>query len=130
MLEQVNLSMSTYRDDSEISRFNALAPMTWFAVSPDFYAVLSTALAVGWQSDGAYDVTVGPLVDLWGFGPDWAIDGATAGRADQQRCWSRWARTHLRLDGDDRQRAETGRAVARFFLHRQGLCASTGSPSG
>lgn len=68
-LERVNQSMSTYRQDSEISRFNALAPDTWFAISDDFHAVLSTAMAVGWQSEGAYDVTVAPLVDLWGFGP-------------------------------------------------------------
>ena len=52
-LEQVNRSMSTYRDDSEISRFNATEPGTWFAVSEDFYAVLSAALAVGWLSTGA-----------------------------------------------------------------------------
>ncbi len=68
-LERVNQSMSTYRQDSEISRFNTLAPDTWFPVSADFHAVLSTAMAVGWQSEGAYDVTVAPLVDLWGFGP-------------------------------------------------------------
>jgi len=69
ILDSVNQSMSTYRDDSEISRFNALEPDVWFPISADFYTVLSTALAIGWQSDGAYDVTVGPLVDLWGFGP-------------------------------------------------------------
>jgi thiamine biosynthesis lipoprotein len=73
-LEAIDHSMSTYRDDSEISRFNALAPDTWFVVSPEFYSVLSTALVVGRASDGAYDVTVAPLVDLWGFGPGAAID--------------------------------------------------------
>ena len=68
-LEQVEQSMSTYRDDSEISRFNRAPVDTWFAVSGEFYSVLSAALAVGRDSAGAYDVTVAPLVDLWGFGP-------------------------------------------------------------
>lgn len=68
-LEQVNRSMSTYRADSEISRFNALDANTWFNASAEFFLVLSTALDIGNKSEGAYDVTVGPLVDLWGFGP-------------------------------------------------------------
>ena len=69
LLEQVNASMSTYRTDSEISRFNAAPVNEWFDVSTDFYIVLSAAMAISWQSDGAFDVTVGPLVNLWGFGP-------------------------------------------------------------
>jgi FAD:protein FMN transferase len=68
-LEAVNASMSTYRPDSEISRFNTAPVDEWFEVSSDFYLVLSAAMAISWQSDGAYDVTVGPLVNLWGFGP-------------------------------------------------------------
>jgi FAD:protein FMN transferase len=76
VLEDVNRSMSTYRENSEISRFNSAAPDTWFDLSAEFYTVLSTALAVGWQSNGAYDVTVGPLVDLWGFGPAGVVAAA------------------------------------------------------
>lgn len=68
-LEAVNASMSTYQANSEISRFNAASVDEWFEVSTDFYLVLSAAMAISWQSDGAYDVTVGPLVNLWGFGP-------------------------------------------------------------
>ena len=73
-LDEVNRSMSTYLADSEISRFNALAIGTWFVTSSDFFRVLSTALEVGRQSEGAYDVTVAPLVELWGFGPGGAIE--------------------------------------------------------
>jgi thiamine biosynthesis lipoprotein len=68
-LEEVNASMSTYREDSEISRLNTAPLDTWVDVSLPFYTVLSTALEVGRSSGGAYDVTVGPLVNLWGFGP-------------------------------------------------------------
>ncbi len=73
-LERVNSSMSTYRSDSEISRFNAGAPLAWFRSSEDFFQVLTAALEVGGKSEGAYDVTVAPLVNLWGFGPDGIID--------------------------------------------------------
>ena len=69
ILESVNASMSTYLDDSEISRLNRSATNQWFGLSSEFYQVLSAALAVGRESGGAYDITVGPLVNLWGFGP-------------------------------------------------------------
>jgi len=98
-LERVNASMSTYRPDSEISRFNALDTHTWFAASPDFFRVLTTALAVGSQSEVAYDVTVAPLVDLWGFGPGGAIDEPPS---DQQiaQVKKRVGQGNLRIDDE------------------------------
>jgi len=74
ILEDVNLSMSTYRSDSEISRFNSLQQNQWYPVSAGFLVVLQAAMLIGDASDGAYDVTVGPVVNLWGFGPADAID--------------------------------------------------------
>ena len=68
VLEAVNASMSTWREDSEISRFNAAAAETWYPLSQDFADLFEMARAVSEASFGAYDVTVGPLVDLWGFG--------------------------------------------------------------
>ena len=99
VLEAVNLSMSTYREDSEISRFNALPVDEWFAVSPDFYTVLSTAMAISWQSNGAYDVTVAPLVDLWGFGPAGPVSEPPSDDAVTE-VLERVGQDHLRLDGD------------------------------
>ena len=69
LLKDINSSMSTYHPDSEISRFNRLEADEWFSVSADFFEVLEAALRVGQASGGAYDVTVGPLVERWGFGP-------------------------------------------------------------
>jgi len=74
ILERINASMSTYRQDSEISAFNQLPVGQWFEVSEDFYQVLVMARSVTIASGGAYDVTVAPLVNLWGFGPDGATD--------------------------------------------------------
>jgi len=69
-LEDVNRRMSTWREDSEVSLFNAAPPGEWFPVSEDTAALVAMAQAVSRMSDGAFDVTVGPVVDLWGFGPD------------------------------------------------------------
>jgi thiamine biosynthesis lipoprotein len=69
ILQAVNASMSTYLPDSEISRFNRLPVDQWLVVSDDFIQVLLLARQVSQASAGAYDVTIGPLVDLWGFGP-------------------------------------------------------------
>ena len=69
-LEQLNQSMSTYRVDSEISRFNRLKSIdTNFKISDDFLAVMLAGDAVYRLTDGAWDGTVSPLVSLWGFGP-------------------------------------------------------------
>jgi len=69
-LEQVNAEMSTYRPESDLSRFNAAEAGTLLALPDDTVKVLSAAFAISSMTDGAYDVTVGPLVNLWGFGPD------------------------------------------------------------
>ncbi len=61
--------MSTYIATSELSRFNDQQSTDWFAVSSETAAVVALALEINAQTDGAFDVTVGPLVDLWGFGP-------------------------------------------------------------
>jgi thiamine biosynthesis lipoprotein len=96
-LEQVNRAMSTYMDDSEISRFNALAPQQWFKFSPEFFTVLTTALDVGQKSEGAYDVTVMPLVDLWGFGPKGMTDTAP-GAGAIEKLLEQVGQDHIRLD--------------------------------
>lgn len=69
ILERVNNSMSTYRADSELSRFNNNASTDWIPVSRELLSVLQEAKRTSEQTGGAFDVTVGPLVNLWGFGP-------------------------------------------------------------
>ena len=78
-LDELEDHFSTYRPDSEISRFNAYPGQEWFAVSPVFIDVFRQAMSVNELSGGAFDPTVGPLVDLWGFGA-----GGDAGRIPQQ----------------------------------------------
>ena len=68
-LDDLEKQMSTWRADSVLSRFNAARDTNWFPVPRDTVVVVREALAVSRLTDGAFDVTVFPLVQLWGFGP-------------------------------------------------------------
>lgn len=65
----VDDSMNNYRADSTISELNALDAMTVFEVDWDFALVFNTAFDIYTATDGAYDPSVSPLVNSWGFGP-------------------------------------------------------------
>ncbi|ELE5028715.1 FAD:protein FMN transferase [Vibrio fluvialis] len=70
LLEEVNDQMSTYRKDSELSRFNQYQGIDPFEVSNQTATVVKEAIRLNGLTEGALDVTVGPLVNLWGFGPE------------------------------------------------------------
>lgn len=77
-LDAVDGMMSTYKSDSEVSRFNAFeSTEDWFDVSAETAKVVSLALEISRLTGGAFDITVGPLVDLWGFGPKTGIGSET-----------------------------------------------------
>ena len=69
-LELLERSMSTWMPDSELSLFNAAETTDWFRVSILLCAAVSDAQTISRLTGGAFDITVGPLVNLWGFGPD------------------------------------------------------------
>jgi len=75
-IDEVDKTMSTYRQDSELSRFNRSHDTNWQPVSEDLATLVAEALEISRWSGGAFDVTVGPLVNLWGFGPDQRIQQA------------------------------------------------------
>jgi FAD:protein FMN transferase len=68
VLIEVNNQMSTYLKDSEISLFNSSQDTSWFKVSYDFAAVVEDAIKIGHETESIYDITIGPVVNLWGFG--------------------------------------------------------------
>ncbi len=70
LFEQVNAQMSTYLTNSELSIFNRSSQTNWFPVSKELAEVFARSRAISEISGGAFDITVGPLVNLWGFGPE------------------------------------------------------------
>jgi FAD:protein FMN transferase len=68
--DRVDEGMSIFRPNSEVSQFNRAAAGAAFSVSEELFAVLSAAQRVSQWSGGAFDVTVAPLVESWGFGTD------------------------------------------------------------
>ncbi len=69
VLTRIVAQMSNWDGGSDLSRFNRAGAGSWFPLPADFHVVLDYALALAEDTGGAYDPTVGPLVDLWGFGP-------------------------------------------------------------
>ena len=72
--ERVDALMSTYRTDSELSRFNRHASTDPYRLSHETFSVLALAQATSELTGGAFDITVGRLVDAWGFGPSGETD--------------------------------------------------------
>lgn len=70
LLDDIENKMSTYRSESELSRLNRAAIDKPIQLSSELYLVIQRAQEISVLSEGAFDVTVGPLVNLWGFGPD------------------------------------------------------------
>ncbi len=73
-LHDVNQIMSTYIEGSELSLLNDGKSNQWLKLSKPLFDVLSLSKAIHLESDGAFDVTIAPLVNLWGFGPLFSVD--------------------------------------------------------
>jgi len=72
-LQAIDLLASTWRDDSELTAFNRDLSVDWIPVSKDLCTLLEGALDISEATGGAFDLTIGPLTNLWGFGPDGQI---------------------------------------------------------
>jgi len=96
ILEKINRQMSTYLTDSELSQFNRNQATGWIDASRELADVMKQALRVSAMTKGAFDVTVGPLVNLWGFGASTGIDQVPSDR-DIREARKRVGYTGLRV---------------------------------
>ncbi len=77
-LDAIDARMTTYSATSELARFNASDSTQWVSVSGELVRVVAEALRIGELTGGAFNITAGPLVELWGFGAASAIDAPPA----------------------------------------------------
>lgn len=77
LLDKIDSMMSTYKPDSELSRFNQHQSTEPFKVSPEMIEIFQLAREVSDTTNGAFDITVGPIVNAWGFGPEKRKDPPT-----------------------------------------------------
>jgi thiamine biosynthesis lipoprotein len=68
ILDNINQKMSTYIGDSELSIINQSTNAEWITISEELFQVIQSAQAISEQTNGAFDITIGAIVNLWGFG--------------------------------------------------------------
>jgi len=73
-VRKIDNLMSTYKPDSELSRFNQSKSNDWFPVSEETREVVTLAREISDLTDGAFDPTILPLVELWGFGSEGSVN--------------------------------------------------------
>jgi thiamine biosynthesis lipoprotein len=98
ILAEVDQQLSTYRDDSLIAQFNAMPANSCQLMPAQLLALVAFAEQLSVQSAGAFDLTLEPLLNLWGFGPQSSIQQVpTAAQIAQVS--ERVGYQHLRVDG-------------------------------
>ena len=99
VLAEVDLQMSTYRSDSDIERFNHLPANRCQVMPAGVLQLVRFGEQLSIASQGSYDLTVEPLLDLWGFGPQARIERVPTPEQVAQ-VLQRVGHGHLRIDGD------------------------------
>ncbi|CAI8757026.1 FAD:protein FMN transferase [Pseudomonas sp. IT-P74] len=99
ILADIDRQMSTYRSDSDIERFNALPANGCQVMPASILELVRVGEQLSVQSDGSYDLTVEPLLNLWGFGPQAREEKVptTEALAEARK---RVGHQHLRIEGD------------------------------
>ncbi|MCQ6256885.1 FAD:protein FMN transferase [Pseudomonas sp. Q11] len=99
ILAEVDRQFSTYRSDSDIERFNALPANSCQLMPGPVLELVRVGEQLSVQSDGSFDLTVEPLLNLWGFGPQSREENVPTAEALAQ-VRQRVGRGHLRIDGE------------------------------
>lgn len=98
-LDELEALFSNWKQDSAVSRFNAATATEWQPVPRELAEVVAFALELSRETDGAFDVTVEPLIDLWGFGAKGRVSEPPADveiAAVKARCG--WQKLEVKLD--------------------------------
>lgn len=114
--------MSTYAEDSELSKINKAAVGETLSLSRSMSEVIGLALEINALTSGAFDVTVGPLVNRWGFGPAHASAERIPSQAEIDELLSRVGSHYLQWDSQ----ASTLRKDADVYIDLSGIAKGYG----
>lgn len=106
-LDELDAMLSNWRNDSTISRFNESSRTDWQSVPKEVAEVVTFAQELSRETNGAFDVTLSPLIDLWGFGAHGRIKTPPDEQAiteAQLRCG--WQKLEVRLDPPSLRKSE------------------------
>lgn len=107
-LQELNQQMSAWEPDSALSRFNRAPAATWVDFPPELFEVVAHALELAKLTDGAYDPTIAPLVDVWGFGSGTATRTSPPTAHEIQAAKARVGWQMLELDRARHRAFQTG----------------------
>lgn len=118
-LEQIESTFSTWRNNSELSKFNQAQHNDWIDLSPELYKLLTAAQRIARSTQGHFDITIGPLVNLWGYGPD-TVDSTPSG-AQIEDVMKRIGYRHLELE-----KSMGKKSVPEMYLDLSGIAKGYG----
>ncbi|MDG6465768.1 FAD:protein FMN transferase [Glaesserella parasuis] len=125
LLKMVNNEMSTYQKDSQISQFNQMKEADKpFEIASDFAKVAKEAVRLNKVTEGALDVTVGPLVNLWGFGPDKRLNKAPTEEQIAER--ATWVGIEKLVLDDNATKATLTKKVPELYLDLSAIAKGFG----
>lgn len=107
-LGELIAQMSAWEPDSDLSRFNRADTNTWHTLPPDLFAVIQHAKALSEQTQGAYDPTIAPLVEAWGFGAQRAPRSAPPSEGEILAAQAVVGAERLHLDVPNRRALQAG----------------------
>src|SRR3954454_20150508 len=87
--------LSNYKPDSELSQVNRRAALGPMKISLEFFRILALSVEYSRQSEGAFDISVGPLMRVWGF---YKGSGHLPHRAEVQAALTKVGYRHIHLD--------------------------------
>lgn len=75
VISRVDDIMSVHKEKSEISQFNHSGSSNWFGISEELFGVIEEAMRISHLSQGSFDITMAPIIELWGFGVNYKLQG-------------------------------------------------------
>jgi thiamine biosynthesis lipoprotein len=120
-LQEVNRQMSHYQPDSELSRFNRAPAKVPFKVSPEFARIVRLALEINRRSRGAFDPTLAPVINLWGFGEQ-SDRRAVPAEAEVKKALAKTGCAHLSVTPQD----ELVKDIPELALNLSGIAKGFG----